>query len=61
MESFSANKAKTNFGELLLRVQRAPIQITRNGKEVAVVVSMEDYLELQPLKPQDAQNEDGIE
>lgn len=52
MESLSANEAKTHFGDLLLKVQREPIQINRNGKAVAVVISIEDYLNLESLKMQ---------
>ena len=39
MHNLSANEAKTQFGEMLLTVQREPVQISRNGKPVAVVVS----------------------
>ena len=50
MESLSANTAKTHFGDLLLKVQREPVQINRNGKAVAVVVSIDDYRSLEALK-----------
>jgi prevent-host-death family protein len=40
MESLSANEAKTHFGDLLLKVQREPVQINRNSKAVAVVLSV---------------------
>jgi prevent-host-death family protein len=50
MESLSANEAKTHFGDLLLKVQREPIQINRNGKAIAVVLSVNDYLNLESLK-----------
>ena len=52
MESLSANEAKTHFGDLLLKVQREPVQINRNGKAVAVVLSVDDYLNLELLKMQ---------
>ncbi|MDI9818068.1 MULTISPECIES: type II toxin-antitoxin system Phd/YefM family antitoxin [unclassified Legionella] len=52
MESLSANEAKTHFGDLLLKVQREPVQINRNGKAVAVVLSVDDYLNLESLKMQ---------
>jgi prevent-host-death family protein len=52
METLSANEAKTHFGDLLLKVQREPVQINRNGKAVAVVLSLEDYLNLENLKMQ---------
>jgi prevent-host-death family protein len=50
MESLSANDAKTHFGDLLLKVQREPVQINRNGKAVAVVLSVDDYASLETLK-----------
>ena len=52
METLTANKAKTQFGELLMKVQKSPINVTRNGKSVAVVVSSEEYqqLKLQALR-----------
>lgn len=43
MLTFTANEAKTRFGELLDRVQREPIQVTRHSRIVGVMVSPEDY------------------
>jgi prevent-host-death family protein len=34
MQSVSANEAKTHFGDLLLKAQHNPIEISRNGKAV---------------------------
>lgn len=48
--SLTANQAKTHFGEMLLKAQRSPVQINKNGKPVAVVVSMEEYQELENMK-----------
>ena len=50
MKSLSANVAKTHFGDLLLNVQREPVQINRNGKAVAIVLSVHDYESLETLK-----------
>lgn len=50
MKSLSANEAKTNFGELLLKAQKEPVQISRNGKPVAVVISMDEYDAIDKLK-----------
>ncbi len=50
MDALSANEAKTHFGELLLKAQRSPIQINKNGKPVAVVLSAEEYESLEALK-----------
>ena len=50
MDILSANEAKTQFGDLLLKAQRAPVQINRNGKPVAVVLSIDDYETIEALK-----------
>lgn len=50
METLTSNQAKTQFGDLLLKVQRAPIEISRNGKPVAVMISADDYSAMEPLK-----------
>ena len=52
MKAVSANEAKTQFGDMLLNVQRAPVQIDKNGKPVAVMVSMDDYEMMENLKIQ---------
>ena len=50
MQVLSANDAKTQFGDMLMKVQRAPIQINKNGKPVAVVISVEEYETMEALK-----------
>ena len=52
METLTANKAKTHFGEMLMKVQREPINVTKNGKPVAIVIATEEYqhLKLQALR-----------
>ena len=50
MDALSANEAKTHFGDMLLKAQRAPIQINKNGKPVAVVISAEEYESIEALK-----------
>jgi prevent-host-death family protein len=52
MHILTANEAKTQFGDLLRKAQREPVQITRNGKPVAVVVSAEDYEQIEAMKLQ---------
>jgi len=49
MDFFNSTDAKREFGELLVKSQREPIGITRNGKPIAVVMSERDYLELKSL------------
>jgi len=43
MQTYTANEAKTRFGELIDRVQREPVQVTRHNRVVGVMVSAEDY------------------
>ncbi len=43
MKEFTANRAKTQFGRMLLKARQSPFQITKNGNTVAVVVSMNVY------------------
>ena len=50
MDALSANEAKTHFGDMLLKAQRAPVQINKNGKPVAVVLSVEEYESIEALK-----------
>ena len=50
MLALSANDAKTQFGDMLMKVQRAPIQINKNGKPVAVVISVDEYQSIEALK-----------
>ena len=50
MEALTANVAKTQFGEMLIKAQRTPVQINKNGKPVAVVISMDEYENIEKLK-----------
>jgi len=50
MQTLTANQAKTQFGDMLLKVQRNPIQINKNGSPVAVVVSMEEFQSIEAMK-----------
>jgi len=45
-----AAEAKTNFGALLEKVQREPIAISKKGRPVAVLMSMEEFEMHQQLK-----------
>ena len=57
MDYYSSTDAKREFGELLVKSQREPIGITRNGKPIAVVMSEKDYLELKSLASKASLNE----
>lgn len=50
MQALTANDAKTQFGEMLLKVQREPVQINKNGKPVAVVISIDEYQQMEEVK-----------
>lgn len=52
MDTYSATDAKREFGEVLMKSQRDPVGVTRNGKPIAVVVSEVEYrrLKLQALR-----------
>ncbi len=39
----SARDAKNRFGELLDAARSAPVRISKNGREVAVMLSLEQY------------------
>ena len=50
MRSIAALQAKNRFGELLDAAQRGPVTIEKHGRPVAVVVSAEEYQQLEALK-----------
>ena len=43
MQSFTANQAKTQFGQFLDAAQREPVQVMRHDRVVGVMVSAKDY------------------
>ena len=43
MHTYTANVAKTRFGEFLDRAQREPVRVTHHDRVVEVMVSAEDY------------------
>lgn len=43
MQTYTANEAKTRFGEFLDRVQREPVRVMRHDRVAGVMVSAEDY------------------
>jgi prevent-host-death family protein len=43
MLTYTANEAKTRFGEYLDRAQREPVRVMRHDRVVGVMVSAEDY------------------
>jgi prevent-host-death family protein len=43
MQSFTANQAKTQFGQFLDTAQREPVQVLKHDRVVGVMVSAKDY------------------
>jgi prevent-host-death family protein len=50
METVTAREAKNTFGNTLIRALQSPVQITRNGKPIAVLMSMDNYRQTEELK-----------
>ena len=43
MKTYTANEAKTRFGEFIDDAQREPVRVTRRDRLVGVMVSAQDY------------------
>ena len=43
MQTFTANQAKTQFGQFIDLAQREPVRVTRRDRVVGVLVSAQDY------------------
>jgi len=50
MKKISATEAQNKFGELLDSARREPIEITKKGRGVAVVMAVEEFERLQALE-----------
>ena len=50
MRKMASGEAKNRFGELLDAAQREPVTIEKHGRPVAVVISAEEYDELEAMK-----------
>ena len=46
MRQISAREAKNQFGQLLDAAQRGPVHVTKNGRPVSVMISVEQYARL---------------
>jgi prevent-host-death family protein len=62
MSALSASDAKREFGDVLLKAQKAPVRINKNGKPVAVVVSATEYEQLEVYREKylQAEIDEGI-
>lgn len=43
MQTFTANEAKTRFGEFIDLAQREPVRVMRHDRVVGIMVSAQDY------------------
>ena len=43
MRIFTANEAKTHFGEFIDKAQKEPVKVTRRGRTVGILVSEDEY------------------
>ena len=50
LETLTAQEARVRFGDLLLKSQKGPVQITRSGKPVSVILSADDYEIIEEFK-----------
>jgi prevent-host-death family protein len=50
METLTAQEARVRFGDLLIKSQKGPVQITRSGKPISVMISAEDYELIEEMK-----------
>ncbi|MEI6381024.1 MAG: type II toxin-antitoxin system prevent-host-death family antitoxin [Cyanobacteriota bacterium ELA615] len=50
MEKISATRAQNNFGGLLDSARRMPIEITKEGRSIAVILAIEEFERLQTIE-----------
>lgn len=50
MQNMSAHDAKARFGQLLAAVREGPVAISKHGREVAVVITKEEFDAMTALK-----------
>lgn len=62
VETVNASDAKREFGEMILKAQKGPVGINKNGKPVAVMVSASDFEDFQALQRETLQRaiDDGV-
>jgi prevent-host-death family protein len=53
MTTVSATQAKQRFAELLEKAQRGPVLIQRHERDVAVLLSAEEYEEIRKLRAEE--------
>ncbi len=43
MQSFTANQAKTQFGQFIDAAQREPVRVLKHDRVIGIMVSVKDY------------------
>ena len=61
MQTLSAKDAKYGFGRLIDLARAAPITVTKHGRPVVVVLSVEEYERLKALESASAADTDKSE
>ena len=59
MRKIAAKDAKNRFGYLLDAAQSAPVRVTKNGRAVGVMMSMQHYERLRGRRLGASDNDDG--
>ena len=61
MTTISASEAKTHFGALMIKAQKEPVTIEKQGRPVAVVISYEEYQEQYGHAPSHEEKKHALE
>ena len=56
MQTYTANEAKTRFGEFIDLAQREPVRVMRHDRVVGVMVSAQDYEDMRAFYANRLQN-----
>ena len=54
MQTLSAKEAKYSFGRLIDLARAAPVAVTKHGRDVVVVMAIEEYKRLKSLENENA-------
>ncbi len=52
MSTMTATEAKNKFGQLLEMARKEPVRVQKNGRDVAVVLSPEEFVEYAAFRAQ---------
>lgn len=57
LDTLNASDAKREFGDALIKAQHGPVRINKNGKPVAVLISANEFTQLQAYRERCLQQE----